>query len=329
MEAVMLSDFSRRRLLAYGASALVFAPSFARADASHAQLITTPPDLIDGFTDMADRLMLETTIDGKGPYRFVVDTGADRSVVADDVAAYLGLLPHRDVVVQGIVRALPAPTVRLQNVSFGKITLDDVAAPVLPRKWLGADGFLGLDVIDGRKVIFDFQNRKLSVVHSGSSTGWPHFNEIVVRADGSNGRLKAVNCVVDDVEAVAFIDSGAQLSICNTPLFNELQKGGAKAIDGAEIPLIGATGGLMIGRLMEVSRIRLGDVLFTKTRLAISDLNVFDVWGLAKKPALFIGMDFLQQCSNFTIDYRHKELRFKLADFISRKDWQGGRLARL
>src|SRR5690242_15723582 len=116
----MLSDFSRRRLLAYGASAAAFAPSFARADAPHAQLVNTaPPELIDGFTDMADRLMLETTIDGKGPYRFVVDTGADRSVIASDVAEDLGLLPHRDVVVQGIVRALPAPSVRLQNLSFG------------------------------------------------------------------------------------------------------------------------------------------------------------------------------------------------------------------
>jgi predicted aspartyl protease len=326
----MLSDFSRRRLLTYGASALAFAPSFARADAPHAQLVATPPpELIDGFTDMADRLMLETTIDGKGPYRFVVDTGADRSVIASDVAESLGLLPHRDVVVQGIVRALPAPTVRVPNLSFGKMTLNDVAAPVLPRKWLGADGFLGLDVIDGRKVVFDFQNQKLSVERSGGSAAWPNFNEIVVRVNGSNGRLKAVDCVVDDVEAVAFIDSGAQLSICNTPLFTELQKGGAKAIEGAEIPLIGATGGLMIGRLMEISRIKLGNLFFNKTRLAISDLNVFDVWGLAKKPALFIGMDFLQQCSNFTIDYRQKELRFKLADYISRKDPLGGRLAKL
>ncbi len=96
---------------------------------------------------------------------------------------------------------------------------------------------------------------------------------------------------------------------------------------GAYIPLRGATGGQMLGQLAEISRIRLGNVLFTKTRLAISDLNVFDVWGLADKPALFIGMDFLQQSSSFTIDYRTKEMRFKLADFISR-EFELTRLAR-
>lgn len=321
-----LDDFSRRRLLAYGASAIALAPSLARADVA-ALPAAPPPESIDGFADMADRLLLDTTIDGKGPYRFVVDTGADRSVIASDVAASLGLVPNHDVVVQGIVRALPAPTVHLRDLSFGKIAVDSIAAPVLPRKWLGADGYLGLDVIDGRRVTFDFQNRKLSIVHSGSSTGWPHFNEIVVRADGSNGRLKAVDCMVEDVPAVAFIDSGAQLSICNTRLYAELQKGGTSAIGGVTIPLMGATGGQMLGQLTEISRIRLGNLLLTKTRLAISDLNVFDVWGLADKPALFIGMDFLQQTSEFTIDYRHKELRFKLADYISQQK-EPSRLAR-
>ena len=321
-----LSDFSRRRLLAYGASALALAPSLARADKAP-ETTPLPSESIDAFTDMTDRLTLDTTIDGKGPYRFVVDTGADRSVIASDIAAYLGLMPSRDVMVQGIVRALPAPSVRLQNLAFGTITMDSLSAPVLPRKWLGADGYLGLDVIDGRRVTFDFQKHKLTVAHSGSSTGWPHFNEIIVRANGSDGRLKAVDCMVENVPAVAFVDSGAQLSICNTSLFNELQKGGTTPISGALLPLMGATGGQMLGRLAEMARIRLCEGLCTRTRLAISDLNVFDVWGLANKPALFIGMDFLQQMSSFTIDYRHKEMRFKLAEFITRKT-EPGLLAR-
>ncbi len=323
----MVGEFSRRRALAYGACALAAAPAAARA--TTASLIPTPPpELVNGFTDMTDRLLLDTTIDGKGPYRFVVDTGADVSVVASDVAAELGLLPRNDVVVQGIVRALSAPTVHLPKLSFGNIAMENVAAPVLPRKWLGADGYLGLDVLDGRRVTFDFQNSKLTVERSGTSFGWPHFNEIVVRVDGSKGRLKAVDCTVNNVQAVAFIDSGAQLSICNTRLYSELKAGGTFAIEGAEIPLMGATGGTTLGKLVQVSRIRLGDVLFTKTRLAISDLNVFDVWGLADKPALFIGMDFLQQSSMFSIDYRHKELRFKLTDYISQKS-QPNRFARV
>jgi predicted aspartyl protease len=301
-----------------GVSALAFAPLPVRAS-TNALITTPPPDLMDGFTDMSDRLLLETKIDGKGPYRFVVDTGSDVSVIASDVAVDLGLLPRSDVVVEGIVRALPAPTVHLPNLSFGSIAMKDVQVPVLPREWLGADGYLGLDALDGRLVTFDFRNNKLSVDHSNTPMGWTHFNDVVVRVNGSNGRLKAVDCRVNGVRAVAFIDSGAQLSICNTPLYAELQKKSLHAIEGVDVPLLGATGGMMLGKLVEVSRIRLGDLFFMKTRLVIADLNVFNVWGLADTPALFIGMDFLQQASMFSIDYRRKELRFKLADYMSQK----------
>ena len=281
-----------------------------------------PPPPVQGAADSTTRLTLETRIDGQGPFRFVVDTGADRSVIAADVAATLGLLPNENVVVQGIARALPAPTVPLKNLAFGTIALDCMAAPVLSRKWLGADGFLGLDVIDGRRVTFDFQNHRLTVAPSAASTNWTHFNEVVVRVDGSKGRLRAVDCTVQDVPAIAFIDSGAQISICNTPLFDRLKRVGVTAVQGANIPLMGATGGQVQGQLTSVSSIRLGKLLFGRSRLAVSDLDVFKLWNLTEKPALFIGMDFLQQMASFTIDYGHKELRFKLANALSRRRWE-------
>ena len=63
------------------------------------------PDLSDvqGGADLQNRLTLETMIDGKGPFHFVVDTGADRSVISTELAATLGLLNDQSVIVQGIV----------------------------------------------------------------------------------------------------------------------------------------------------------------------------------------------------------------------------------
>lgn len=308
------NSLSRRQMLACAGYALALGPMRSYGN-------PVPPSLTQGAPDDAARLTLETRIDGIGPFRFVVDTGADRSVIAADLAAALGLLPNENVVVQGIARALPTPTVPLKNLAFGDISLDCMAAPVLPRKWLGADGFLGLDVIDGRRVTFDFQNHRLTVAPSTSSAGWTHFNEVVVRVDGSKGRLRAVDCTVQDVPAVAFIDSGAQISICNSILFDRLRKVGVTAQQGANIPLMGATGGQVQGQLTSVSSIRLGKLLFGRSRLAVCDLDVFNLWNLTDKPALFIGMDFLKQMASFTIDYGHKELRFKLANAMSRRQW--------
>ncbi|MCX7864571.1 MAG: aspartyl protease family protein, partial [Novosphingobium sp.] len=42
-------------------------------------------------TDRETRLTVPVTIEGKGPFRFVIDTGSQTTVVADSLAARLGL----------------------------------------------------------------------------------------------------------------------------------------------------------------------------------------------------------------------------------------------
>jgi predicted aspartyl protease len=303
-------DYSRRRLLGHGASALALAPSFVRA-------ATDPPapaigETIQGIADLQNRLTLETMIDGKGPYHFLVDTGADSSVVAEDVAVSLGLLEGEGVVVQDIVRTLPAATVTLRNLSLGPIVIEKLSVPVLPRRNLGADGYLGLDAIDGHRVTFDFRRQQLTVDSPGSVAGWPSANEQIVRVNGSSGRLTAVSCTVDGVRAAAFIDSGAEMSIGNTKLFAELQKSGATYVNDDIVPVTGVTGGQAPGRLTSISAVRLGPIHYIHCFLLIADLQVFDVWGLADQPALLLGMNFLRKTSSVTIDFARKELRFNL-----------------
>ena len=121
------------------------------------------------------------------------------------------------------------------------------------------------------------------------------------------------DCRVDGARAVAFIDSGAEISIANTHLFAQLAKQGASYLSDVPIALFGVTGGSAEGRLMSVAKIRLGSLTFTNVLLVICDLEVFGAWSLSDRPALFIGMNLLQKMSMVTIDYGRKELLFKLA----------------
>ncbi len=217
---------------------------------------------------------------------------------------------------QGIARSLRAPSVRLDNLRVGPVAIDTLPMPVLPRAWLAADGYLGLDVIDRQAVTFDFQNHKLTIRPSDLISDWLPSGQTLVRVNGSNGKLTAVNCSVDGSQAHAFVDSGAEISIGNNRLFQALQRSGAKYMNEEIVQLLGVTGGSVAGRLTFVDRIKLGPVSFINSVLLIADLQVFDIWGLADKPALFIGMNFLRQTSSVTIDYGRKELRFKLAQFM-------------
>ena len=309
---------SRRTVIGWGTAALALVPGAARAAAPDAP--ATPPaspDAIQGDSDASHHLTIETHINGKGPFRFVVDTGADQTVISDQVAISLGLITGEEVIVQGISRALQATAVQLRELSFGNVTVNNLRTPILNHTLLDADGYLGLDAIDGRRVIFDFENNKLTVTNSQitpKTLRWKRESQTLVRANGSDGRLTASDCVVDGVRTYAFVDSGAEGSIGNTRLFAELQKKGATFMDDDVIPILGVTGGVALGRETRISSIRLGALQFVDGTLIISDLPVFNVWGLEDKPAMFMGMNFLRKTSSFTIDYGKKELIIQLAD---------------
>ena len=71
-----------------------------------------------------------------------------------------------------------------------------------------------------------------------------------------------------------------------------------------------------MGEVLHIDRIRLHSVAFTDAVLAIADMQIFDVWGLSREPALLIGMNFLRQFAQVSIDYGMKEIHFDLASML-------------
>ncbi len=322
-------DLSRRQFLTYGALSLAFASVIARAKGdTPLQDATGPPDRaasdldtppITAATDAAKHLTVSVRINDHGPYSFVVDTGADRTVLATDVAAELGLLFGERVTLEGVVRAVEAQAVRIRELSFGSIRCRHLVVPTLPRSTLEADGYLGLDTLDGHRVTFDFKNHTLQVSEPRSrlSSLWVRDNEARIRTVGSSGHLRAVNCSVDDVHSAAFIDSGADVSVGNMSLFNALARRNPAYGNLGPISLTDVTGGETSGNFTIAKKIQIMDLEFTDCPLVIADFKIFDLWGLAQRPALLIGMNFLRQFSKVSIDYGLKELRFDRASLAT------------
>jgi len=326
----VLKQLSRRRFVKYGASSLAFASIMAKAQGVSpplgglASAVTAVPDpdtsRIAAATDDASHLTAAVRIDGNGPYHFVVDTGADRTVLATEVADELGLFHGEKVKLEGVVRAVFADTVSIPTMSFGSITRKHLVVPTLSRSLLDADGYLGLDFLDGHRVTFDFKNHVLQVSEPRAkfSANWTRENEARIRASGSSGHLKALDCTVDGVPATAFIDSGAEVSAANAPLFAALGRRNPTFGELGPIRLIDITGGEILGKVAMVNKIQLTAALtFNDCPLVIADFAVFDVWELRQRPALLIGMNLLRQFGRVSIDYGLKELRFDLAAYLS------------
>jgi hypothetical protein len=194
-----------------------------------------------------------------------------------------------------------------------------LVVPTLSRALMDADGYLGLDCLDGHRVTFDFKNHTLQVSEPRAqlSANWARENQARIRTSGSSGHLQALDCTVAGIAATAFVDSGAEVTAANQPLLAALARGNPNFGEIGTTRLIDITGGEILGKVAMVNKIRLAGLTFTDCPLVIADFLVFGVWGLRHRPALLIGMNLLRQFARVSIDYGLKELRFDLAAYRS------------
>jgi predicted aspartyl protease len=330
----MRVSWSRRRVLTEGVLSVAVTLSLPRAfargrtespprigEAQGSGAASAPGEgsgAVPAATDLGGRLTTPVRIDGVGPFHFLVDSGAERTVIADDLAQRLALPRGREVMVQGIVRGERASLVEIRDFEMGSLVCSRLQVPTLPRSSLNADGYLGLDVLDGRQVIFDFIAGTLTITNPRGffSELWARFtrsDEVRVPTLGNSGRLRATDCLVDGVHAAAFLDTGAEVSVINRELYAALRQHDASQILPSREALTGVTGGTVIGATTLLDMVRLGSLILTFTTAVVADLPVFRLWGLTEQPALLIGMDCLRRCARVSIDYRRKELHFEFA----------------
>ena len=319
-----LDTFSRRRFVNAGVASFLFPAALARAQSIplNGSPVSAPPAdeaaKIAAERDAANHLTIDVQINGRGPFRFVVDTGADRSVVAEDVAGLLGLLHQKQVLVEGVVRTVTAQTVHLDNLSFGPVSRDNLDVPILPRTLLDTDGYLGLDAIDGYRVTLDFKNHELVITRPrrGMFPIRTSVDEALIPVVGRFGHLRTIHCIADGIRVAAFIDTGAEVSVGNAKLLEVLMDKDPTYLKPGIVPLTGITGGVVQGNITTVNKVQLDSLVLDGCNIVIADLQIFKLWELSDRPALLIGMNFLRQFSEISIDYGRKELRFELAKLI-------------
>ena len=260
-----------------------------------------------------NRLTTQVFVNGKGPYKFIVDTGAERSVLSDTLVAELGLTPSGKAEVQGLILKVATDLVTIDELKYGKFSKQGLKVPVLHRGELGADGCLGLDIINGTRVTFDFKDEVIRIQRAGLAVA-PDFGTtvVVVHGTGKGGRLRSNQCTVDGVDTTAFIDTGSEATIGNLALLKAMSPADHPDLGVAQ--LSGATGGDATGRFTPVKRIQIQGLIFENGTMVISDVPDFDQWGIDAKPAVLIGMDYLRKFASLTIDYRRKEITFELAN---------------
>ena len=262
--------------------------------------------------DQSARLTIPVMVDGHGPYPFVVDTGANRSVISRELAITLKLPPGPRVALDDALVRERVDTVLIDRLDVGRRQIRAVDAPVLPAGDLGADGMLGIDSLRGQHVVLDFEGKRLLVAPSGEAGDDFSASATVVQGRRRYGQLVLVDAESQTRPIFVILDSGAQNTIGNDALRRLM-----RFADGAStrLPvqrLISVTGRQTQAELDEMPEIRLGEVTIQHAPVAYASLHTFAQFGLDDRPALLLGMDVLRVFRSVSIDFRRREVLFVL-----------------
>lgn len=255
------------------------------------------------------RMTVAVQVNGQGPYRFVVDSGADSSVIGARVASAQQLPAGRPVTLNGMTGSSIVPRVLVDELGLGPVSVSDLELPVLQEGDLGGDGMLGIDALAEQRLMLDFEKRQISV--EDASKPLPRMDgEIVVTARRRRGQLILTQAKANGRQVEAVIDTGTEITIGNSALREYLVRRRGAVMETVEI--IGVTGARSELEIARVAEIRLGSVILRNVPIAFADVPPFEVFGLSGQPALLLGTDLMEVFRRVSLDFRARKVRFQL-----------------
>ena len=255
------------------------------------------------------RLTTEVHVNGRGPYHFIVDSGADTTVVGLRIANQLQLPLGRPVILNAMTARNIVDRVKVQELTLGPHKIQNLELPALSEADLGGHGMIGIDSLASQRLMMDFEQRLIRVEDARK----PHIpvpGEILVTAYRRRGQLILTAVEAAGLPLDAVIDTGTEITIGNLALRDKLIKGNRDKF--ITIPVTGVTGVTMDLQVARIGELKLGSITLRDLPIAFADLPPFEVFGLTKEPALLLGTDVLETFRRVSLDFRARKVRFQL-----------------
>ena len=274
---------------------------------------TSQADDVRLRADKNQRMTVPVHVGGKGPFRFLVDTGADRTAISREVAERLGLTAGASASLHTVTGMSVVDTATITDLKLSRSELDIIDAPLLDADHMGADGILGVDSLRSQRVVFDFANRVMTIVPARDRIVAKEEGTVVVTGRLRSGRLIVTNAVADRNTITVVLDTGAEVSVGNEALRRRLQSRGLLKNSGP-IELQSVTGQLLAGEYTFLKTLSVGEVTLSNLAIVFADAHTFKQLGLEDRPALLLGMNALRVFKRVSIDFASKKLRIMLPD---------------
>jgi len=259
--------------------------------------------------DRIGRVWAPVSINGKGPFRLVLDTGATTAAIVRSVADRLGISTANAKMVRlhGVTGSAMVPVIKVDTLEVGDLLLEGRRLPIVPDAFGGAEGVLGTEGLADKRISIDFVRDAVSITRSKRQPASPDFATIPLTM--GRDRLLRVEIMIGSVRTLAILDTGAQLTVGNYALRDLLKRRRSEELKTQEV--IGVTLDVAQGQVMAVPTVHIGTIQVRGLNLTFGDMFIFEKWQLSQEPAVLIGMDIIGSFDALVIDYKKKELQIR------------------
>ncbi len=166
------------------------APAVPPGAAIDPPVVVTP--IVQPFDlDATRRMAVQVMVGGQGPFSFLVDTGAERTVIARELAERLKLVEGEKLRLATIGGSATVASYRIAALQMADLHLAAVDAPAFSGRHIGAAGLIGVDMLEERRILIDFRKQSMQILETRKQSR-PLIRDddaIVVMARNSAGRL--------------------------------------------------------------------------------------------------------------------------------------------
>jgi predicted aspartyl protease len=257
--------------------------------------------------DRIGRIWAPVMINGKGPYRLVLDTGANSSAIIHSVARSLGAPFHeKKVQLHGVTGSAVVPVVMADSLEVGELFLDGAPLPVVADVFGGAEGVLGPKGMGDKRIFIDFGNDLIRIQRSRGQSAGPGYARLPLKF--TDGQLPMFDVRIGGIRTKAILDTGAQMTLGNNSLREALLR---RKREGVDQTIIGVTLDEQVGKSFAVPTIALDTIQVRNMRVTFGDMFIFEKWEMTEEPAMLIGMDVIGTLDHLVIDYKMRELHMR------------------
>jgi hypothetical protein len=261
--------------------------------------------------DHIGRVVVPVMVNGQGPFRFVVDTGANHSTITPRLAHELGLKPAAEasIILDGITGTAQVSFVTIDRLQAGDLTMGSTDLPVVWAPVMaGADGILGAAGLTEKSLLIDFQRNRVAISRGVDSAVRTNSNSTRIHGLRSVPGLITLATRVGGVPVLAVIDTGAERTLGNLALRDALRARRLHGVMAQMTSVYGATKEVEVGEILVAPPIVIDALRINDVAIVFGEFHIFNVWRIQDQPAMIIGMDVLGTVASLSIDFKNQDV---------------------